>query len=139
MNQKIFASILFLFSLFTIFLSYLLIFYPFVLNLCERGYSNCLSENILLGIASPFYWSTYLLPPFFLGLIFIKKEIFWAWVKFIPWFALPALLLIIVSPTIDQPFQMTPGRTSVTETMVQLIVGLSVLFIAFKYWRLRRK
>ena len=136
MSHRVVASVLCLLSDGTIVLGYFLL-HPEIVGWCPSGLSgNCLGEAIAFGIGSPLYWSIRWLPLFFFALVFIQKDVFQAWWKFAIVFSILPLLFVIVSPPLSEMFD--PGRTLVTERMVQLFVIASVLFIAWKYWRLSR-
>ena len=133
MNHRFIAGALFLLSFAGIAVGYLLL-HPWLTGLCpDQVY--CMSQA-WDGVGHPLYWGTRWLPFFFLALIFVRREVFQSWWKFAAIFSILPLLLIIVSPPLGEMF--TPDRTYVTERMVQLFVIVSVLFIAWKYWRLSR-
>ena len=97
---------------------------------------NCFGDDWTSGIGEPLFWSTWLLPPLFFGLTFVRREVFNAWWKVILPVAILALFLIVISPPLRD--FMTPGRTEVTDIMVKFFVVVSLLVIAWKYWRLSR-
>lgn len=135
MNHRITAGLLFLVSLITILLGYFLM-YPELTKWCLAVGFNCFGDNWTFGVGQPLFWSTRWLPPLFLVLIFVRKEVFAAWWKVILWFAVPALLLIVISPPL--PAFLTPDRTQMTDLMVKIIVVVSLAIILWKYWRLYR-
>jgi hypothetical protein len=136
MSHRSVAILLFILSLVLIPIGYFLL-HPDLIRLCPKNLdANCLSQSISFGVGKPLFWSTWLLPPLFFVLIFVKREVFNAWWKVILPISILALYLIIVSPPL-QDF-LTPGRTQVTSIMVKLIVISSLVVIAWKYWRLSR-
>ncbi len=135
MNHRVVAGTLCLISIGAIILGYY-ISHPELAGWCEGDQSDCMSQAVLFGIGHPLYLATRWLPFFFFALIFVRKEVFQSWWRFGALFAILPLLLIIVSPPLGEMF--TPDRTLITERMVQLFVIASTLFIAWKYWRLRK-
>ena len=133
MNQRKIPIILFVLSLALIFLGYLLM-YPVLTNWCLKIGLNCFSDSWTFGIGQPLFWSIRWLPALFFVLIFVRKEVFTTWWKVIIWVAVPALLLIAISPPL--PAMLTPDRTQMTELMEKLIVIVSIAVITWKYWRL---
>ena len=133
MTHRYIAGGLLILSLTAILYGYLLTWHPEILGLCTKGV-DCLSENLLFGIGSPLYWSIRWLPALFLVLIFVRKEAFWAWAKFIWPFAAIGILLIVISPPIGALG--IPDRTYVTERVSEILTILSIIPIAYKYWRL---
>ncbi len=135
MNHRFVAGFLFSLSIFLIGLGYFLL-HPNLIGLCTTS-DNCLSEFLRYGIAKPLYWSIYLLPFLFFGLIFVSKNIFNSWLKLgIP---LGVLFLIVIFLAPPLPGFYTPDRTLVTERLTQIFVAISVFFIAWKYWRLSKQ
>ena len=135
MNYRNVAIALLVLSLLSILLGYFLM-YPAITNWCGGMGINCFGDDWTSGVGEPLFWSTWLLPILFFGLIFVRREVFNAWWKVILPISVIALYLIAVSPPL-QDF-MTPGRTQVTSLMVKFIVIVSLLVIAWKYWRLSR-
>jgi hypothetical protein len=135
MNHRVISIGLFVLSILAILSGYFLM-YPAVTNWCEVFVINCFTDNWTFGIGQPLYWSTRLLPVLFLALIFVRREVFNAWWKVILPLSIPAFLLIAISPPL--PDFLTPDRTEMTDTMVKLIVIVSAIVIAWKYWQLHR-
>jgi len=135
MKHKYIAGLLLSVSLGLIVIGYA-IFHPELFGFCADKY-NCFSESTTFGIGLPLYKSIYLLPILFLGLMFVNKEVFWGWVKFITLFVIFGVYLIVIT----DPFPRIPwpDRTSLTESIVRIWFGLSILFIAGKYLWINRK
>ena len=110
--------------------------HPNLVGWCEGDAPGCVSQSMLFGIGHPLLSSIRWLPFFFFALIFVSKEVFHAWWKFALWFSILPLLFIVSS----QPFASipSPNRVQVTEWMTQLFVIASALFIAWKYWQIRK-
>ena len=135
MSNRVISISLFVLSLIAIPVGYFFI-HPELFNWCQSDQFGCISQQISFGIGKPLFWSTRWLPVLFFFLIFVRKEVFTTWWKTILWFAVPALLLIVSSPSL--PAFLTPDRTEMTDLMVKLIVIISLIIIAWKYWRLNR-
>jgi hypothetical protein len=136
MNHRFVSIFLFIVSLVLIPVGYFLL-HPDLVGLCQNNSGgNCFDDSISFGIGKPLFWSTWLLPLLFFGIIFVKREVFNTWWKVILPIAVVAFYAIAISPPL-QDF-MTPGRTEVTSLMVKLIVIVSLVVIAWKYWRLSR-
>ena len=136
MNHRVIPILLFVLSLLGILFGYFLM-HPDLVGLCPKNLdANCLSESINFGIGSPLYWSTRLLPLLFLVLIFVRKEVFTAWWKVTVWFALVAMYFIVTAPPL--PALLTPDRTEVTDFMVKVVVIVSAVVVAWKYYMLSR-
>lgn len=137
-NHRIIAIALFITSCLAILLGYVLYRHPELLGLCGSVNPDCLSSDVLFGIAQPLYLGLYWLPPLFFFLIFVHREVFFFWLKAISVFTLLGLILIMQSP--DLPTSLFPARATVTEWVVHVLVILSLVFIAVKYaWLFREK
>lgn len=135
MKYQTVAIILFILSLLSILLGYFIL-YPAITNWCGGLNINCFSDNWTSGVGEPLFWSTWLLPILFFGLIFVRREVFNAWWKVILPVSVAAFVIIVISPPL-QDF-MTPGRTEVTSLMIKIIVIVSLAVILWKYWRLSK-
>jgi hypothetical protein len=137
-SSRIVSIVLFILSLGSILLGYLLL-HPELVGWCAKNLTeNCLSQNVTIGLGKPLFWSTYLLPILFFILIFVKPEVFKTWAKvFVP-FAIVGLLFIMIAPPIGNPLHLEIDRTRMTQLVVEFLFGLSVVIVAWKYWRLRR-
>ncbi len=138
LDHRIIAYILFVTSALLIVLGYVLS-HPETVGLCVGGSSSCITQPTLFGVGHPLYLGTRWLPFFFFFLIFVPREIFVSWAKFAWWIALIGLLFIIGSPPIGNAIHLTPDRTQMTQFVTHLFVIVSLLWIGWKYWRLRRK
>lgn len=136
MRHRFIAGFLFLSSCALIGIGYLLLNPELIVQCPSDPYSNCNSQFWSLGIGSPLYWGIAYLPPLFLALVFVRKEVFAAWWRIILPFAVVALL--IISATTELGTLLTPDRTLTTKYMSLLIVGVSALVVAWKYWRLSK-
>lgn len=142
MNHRLLATILLLVSLAGILFGYLLLEKPDLLGLCRPGLEiSCLSEFWVYGVARPLYWSMWLLPILFFILIFVRRDVFFSWLKFFVLLVPVPLLLIINAEPIPSGFFSGPfpDRTQMTALMVKFIVLASALFIVFKYVRIFRR
>lgn len=142
MNHRLLATILLLLSLAVILFGYLLLQKPELLGLCDPSLRmNCLSEFWRYGIAKPLYWSMWLLPILFFVLIFVRRDVFFSWLKFFVLLVPVPLLLIINAEPIPSGFFSGPfpDRTQMTALMVKFVVLASALFIVFKYVRIFRR
>ncbi|HVM73296.1 MAG TPA: hypothetical protein VMU13_00225 [Candidatus Paceibacterota bacterium] len=135
MNHRTFSIGLFITSLILIVLGYFLM-YPALTNWCGSFGLNCFSDAWTSGIGEPLFWSTWPLPFLFFGLIFVRREVFGAWWKIALPMTIIGLLIIVASPALSD--FLTPGRTQVTELVVNTFVALSLIVIIWKYWRLWR-
>lgn len=140
MNHRIIAFLFFVCSLLTIFLGYSLLWHPEYLGLCSPG-DDCLGEYTIFGIAKPLYWGTQWLPVFLLGLIFVRREVFWSWLKFIIIPALLAFWFVAASLPLNNGFFAGPfpDRTQATAMMTHALVIVSVIYIVLKYIALYRR
>lgn len=136
MNHRVVSGVLLILSLLGILSGYL-ISHQEVLSLCESGQAGCVNQSLLFGVGHPLYLSIYLLPVLFAVLLFVRKEVFSFWWKAMLPFALVGLFFIVISPPL--PELLTPDRTFVTERVVWILVGISIILIAWKYWRLHKK
>lgn len=137
-QQHLWPATLFLVSVAGIGLGYALS-HPETVGLCVGNGPGCISQSILFGIGHPLYLSIRWLPFLFLLLVFVPRDIFIAWAKFAWWAALVALFFITGSPPIGNALHYTPDRTQVTAFMAHAFVIVSLLLIAWKYWRTRVK
>src|SRR3990167_2617188 len=140
MIHRIIAAVLFLLSLGGIGLGYLLL-HPELIGWCNdpQFSGNCLDQSLVFGLGVPLYWSTHLLPLIFFALIFVRREVFITWAKVLIPFAVLGIWLILVSPPLGDPLRLEFGRTEMTKMVVQFLAVLSMVVIAWKYWRLNRK
>jgi hypothetical protein len=133
MNHRLFVGILLALCILGIVSGYFLI-NPELIGLCPTVAHNCLNDALNFGLGFPLYLSIRWLLPLFLLLFFVRKEIFTTWWKVILPFAILGLILIVISPPL--PDLLTPDRTKVTDLVVKGIVIVSLIVIAWKYWRL---
>lgn len=111
--------------------------HPSIIGFCPKNIdTNCLNEAISFGVGKPLFWSIWPLSFLFLGLAFVKKEVFALWWKIILPVTLLGFYFIAISPPLHD--FLIPGRTEVTALVVKIIILISILAIAWKYWRLSR-
>lgn len=139
MKHRYVAAALFVLSLLLIFVGYLLYERPEIFGLCSSE-EECFDHYLFYGVAKPLYRSIELLPPLFLVLIFVRREVFITWAK-VAAVLFPIALWIIVStlPFSGEFFPVFPTRPEMTELMVRLVVIASAITIALKYIRLSWK
>jgi hypothetical protein len=139
MNHRVISLILSLVSLTGILLGYVLLWHPGYLGICPVGI-DCISNYVLFGVAKPLFWSTRSLPPFFLLLALVPKNVFVTWKKFGIWSGIVALILILATDPINSGFAggFFPDRTQMTLFATEVFVVLNLLFIMLKYIQLKR-
>jgi hypothetical protein len=110
---------------------------PSIFNLCpDTPGVNCFHQYTKEGIGEPLFLTTYLLPPLFFALIFMRKEVFDLWWKIFLPFAALGLLLIALSPAV--PTLQLPDRVFISERVVWVLFALSVFAIVTKYIQLAK-
>ena len=108
------------------------------IGLCENKYSwDCYREYGQI-YGNPVYLLSLFLTPIFLLLLFLRKEVFFGWLKFGAWFIPLSALLIYVTPVMDTDL-ITPSKRTVTILLGQGFLVLSLFIIAWKSWRVRRQ
>jgi hypothetical protein len=134
MNHRVIAGMLLILSLVAIAVGYLLL-NPWLIGLCSTN-SYCLDSSLIPALGTPLFWGMQWLPLLFFILIFIRREVFSAWWKVILPLSIPAIWIIIISPPF--PDFLVTDRTTITALMVKLIMIISTIVVAWKYWRLYR-
>lgn len=139
MSHRYVAATLFAGSLLLIIAGYLLYEHPDLLGLCVP-HERCLSESVFYGVADPLYHRLWPLPPLFLFLGFVRREVFLSWAKFFLAVCIVPMLLVIAAPPMSHGFfGGFPDRPRMTEIMVRFATLSSLAFVAVKYVRIAQK
>jgi hypothetical protein len=118
---------------------------PLLLHLCRRIYSfnddiGCLDKTIAT-IGTPLFTYALVTIPASLALIFVKKDVFNAWLRFAAWW-LP-LSVVLIATTSENSNSWMPiyfiSKDLVTQVMASLFTIISLILIAWKTFATRSK
>jgi len=145
MKSKFFQGLPFIISCFGVAISYV-IKNPLTFHLCSRtyefnNYAGCLDHSIKY-IGVPLLGLFLLALPTTAALFLIRKEVFYAWLKTMAWFIpLVALEVFVISKPPDFPdvLYQPIDREQLGISMGILLAIVTLIVIAWKYWRLNRQ
>jgi hypothetical protein len=92
-------------------------------------------------LLAPLYWFFLFALPATAALFFVRKEVFYAWLKTIAWFIpLVALDVFVISKPPDFPdvLYQPIDREQLGISTGTLLVVVTLVVFAWKYWRLNR-
>ncbi|HEY0011103.1 MAG TPA: hypothetical protein VGB97_04345 [Candidatus Paceibacterota bacterium] len=106
--------------------------YPAYVVSC-RDADACLSQDAFFGTVQPLYQHAWLLIPVSLTLVFVRREVFFAWANVVlPLTALGILLAFSAEPVSHGFSPGLPDRAQVIAGWIRIIVVATVLVITFK-------